>query len=134
MTSPHVLVVVVVVVPVLLTIMLAHIIATDAAATVLQYAPQPQRTEIVVFSKFVPPVQSFHVPYPDNNTWIYCGQYAFLLQMLCERLHLRASVDTNTELGAQMDLYHGFDRFRVVAQRFLRLFATENYVRYFNQR
>lgn len=94
----------------------------------------PPRSEIEVLITFKPPVLSFNVPYPDNGTWTACGQFAFVLQILCERLKLRAIIDSNAEIDEQIKLYAQFERFKIVVSRFLRLFVTENYIRDFNQR
>lgn len=140
MTLPHLLV------P-LLWLCLANTIAPDhieshtADPTPIQGDLQttvsqalPSRSEIVVLITFKPPVLSFNVPYPDNATWTACGQFAFVLQILCERLKLRAIIDSSAEIDEQIELYAQFERFKIVVTRFLRLFETENYIHDFNQR
>lgn len=94
----------------------------------------PAATEIAVFAKFRSPVASFVVPYPDNGTWMLCGYFAFFLQMLCERLHLRPIIETEPDVSTVMQLNNGFQRFRQIQMRFAWLYDTQNYIHKFNQR
>lgn len=95
--------------------------------------PQTRR-EISVFSKFLPPVSSFIVSYPDNGSWIQCGYAAFLLDVFCEQLNLRPIIDTSTNIATLLDLYHDYDTFRAAQNRFLPLYATGRRIDNFNQR
>lgn len=96
--------------------------------------PNAQRTEIAVFAQFRSPVASLVVPSPTNDTWLHAGYFAFLLEMLCERLHLRPNIAIGTDLSTVMNLNNGFERFREIQSRFTRLYANGNLIQSFNER
>lgn len=89
---------------------------------------------ISVFAKYQPPVSSIFLPFRANESMTYCGHFAFLLQMLSERLDLRPSIDTDTDMSTLLQIYRNYTTFKNVESMFLSLYEKGTYIEHFNRR
>lgn len=86
-----------------------------------------------VFFIFLPPVSSIILPYPRNDTFMFIGLDGFVLHMLCERLHRRAIVHTDTSLVELDAMYYGYTRFGQIREHHRRIY-TKNEVSVMNSK
>lgn len=98
-----------------------------------QTNPSDLRTEITIFAKYLPPVESFVVSI-ESGKWTYGGTAAFWLHIMCENLRLRPIIDSSTTIPALYSANYKRRNLDMKISRYLRLENTQNYIRKFNQK